>query len=111
MIDSQILCKESYICDKTFKGPDRIISLDSVVSDVEHSLGSDLRSEENIIFIFQVIVNVVCVVRVNNLIDGVEGEVQAVVVACKERIDFGLVGAESRRVSCIIAGVHLYSKL
>ena len=75
MIDGQILCKESYICDKAFKWPNRIISLDGVVSDVEHGLGSDLWAEEDIIFIFQVIVNVVCVVRVHNLIDGVEGEV------------------------------------
>lgn len=97
--------------DEAFKGPDGVVCINGVVSDVKHGLGSNLRAKEHIVFVLKVVVNVVCVVRIHNLIDGVKSEVETVVVADEKSIDFGRSSARSRRFCSIIARIDFKAKL
>jgi hypothetical protein len=70
-----------------------------------------LRAKEHIVFVLKVVVNVVCVVRIHNLIDGVKSKVETVVVADEKSIDFGRSSARTRRFCCIIARINFKAKL
>ena len=93
MIDCQILSEKPCFLDEAFERPDGVVCINGVVSDVEHGLGCNLRAKKDIVFVLKVVVDVVCAVRIHDLVDGVEGEVEAVVVAHEKSIDFGLSGA------------------
>lgn len=49
-----------------------------------------MRPKKHVISILEVVVNIICTVRIDDRIHVVVGEVEAIVVGCEEGVDVGL---------------------
>ena len=111
MVDCQVQSKKSFFLLKTFKRPDRIISCNCVISDIEHGLSCDIWAEKNVIFVLKIVINVIRTVRINYFIDCVKSKIEAVVITNKKSIYLCWSCTRTWRFSCIITGVNFQTKL
>jgi hypothetical protein len=111
MVHSQILSEKAILSIIGFKRPDRIVRIDSKVSDVKIGLCGYLWTKQNIIFVLEIVIDVVHAVWIYHRIDEVVREVEAVVICSKQGVDICLRSARSAGVRGIITRIYIECNL
>ena len=81
------LDKEPMILLEAFKGQDGIIRFDGVVRNINRAFNRYLRPKDSIVFILQIILNIINTVCIDHRVDEVVGEVETIGIFCKESIN------------------------
>ena len=64
----------------TFIRPNGVVRIDGPVSDVKKGLSGDLRAKKDVIFVLEVIVNIISTIWIDHRVNEVECKVEAIVV-------------------------------
>lgn len=67
----------------TFIRPYGVVSIDGPVGDVKKSFRGNLRAKKNIIFVLEVIIDIISTIWIDYRINEVEGKVEAIVIRCE----------------------------
>jgi len=104
VVDAQILGVAAGVSDHVAEGPDAVIRLYGVVSEVEEGLCAHVAAEDGVALVFDVVLFVVFFVRVYLSVCEVETKVEEILVLLEIVLDFLWGGAGPRGVCIVVAG-------
>jgi len=107
VIDSKVSCIDSRVGNNVAKGPNTVICRNGVVRKVKESLTADVAAEHSVGLVLEIVLFVVFFVRVDLGVREVESEIKEVIVVDKHLLNFRGRSAGPRRVSGVLAGLHL----
>lgn len=102
MINSLLLYYTSLIFHNMFIRPYAIVSFNRIVSEIDESFWSHVRTKENIAHIFEIILLIVLFCRIYLRICKVESEVERIKILIKIWLDLFRWGAGTRRICVVV---------